>query len=235
MPSRSTSGAPFDLATVDRLLTTTRAVRRRLDLDRAVPLGIVVECLRLAVQAPTGSNAQTWRWLVVTDPQVRRQLAELYRNPGATADPGATAGDGGGADVPSPAAPAPEAAPAPDAASHRRMLASADHLRRNLDRVPVLVVPCVQAVGGAAGWAPSIYPAVWSFMLALRSRGLGSVITTVHLWRREEADRLLGVPEGFVQACLVPVAFTVGTDFAPADRRPIEEVAYLDHWGRPLP
>jgi len=96
----------------------------------------------------------------------------------------------------------------------------------------VLVVPCAEEVGGAAGWQPSIYPAVWSFMLALRSRGLGSCITTGHLYRKEEAAELLGVPDGFAQACLLPVAFFTGDDFRPAERRPVQEVTYWDHWGQ---
>lgn len=212
----------FDLATVDRLLTTTRAVRKRLDLDRPVPLEIVVECLRLAIQAPTGTNLQTWRWLIVTDPEVRRGLADLYRN--AQRDP-ATAVQL------RPDDPAAD----PDPVQQQRVAESADYLRKHIHRVPVLVVPCVEAIGGAAGWAPSIYPAVWSFMLALRSRGLGSVITTSHLYRRAEADELLGVPEGFVQACLVPVAYTIGTEFKPATRRPVEDVTFLDRWGRRIP
>jgi len=203
----------FDRATVDKLLTTTRAVRKRLDLDRPVPLDVVLECLGLAIQAPTGSNSQTWRWLVITDPDVRRQLAELYRAPVETPAPAPTL---------------------PDTAQQRRVGESAEYLRERLQNVPVLVVPCVQAVGGAAGWAPSIYPAVWSFMLALRSRGLGSVLTTVHLYRRERADALLGVPAGFVQTCLVPVAYYTGDDFRPAVRQPVEDVTFLDHWGAPV-
>jgi nitroreductase len=206
----------LDLPTVDKLLSTTRAVRRRLDLTRSVPLDVVVECLRLAIQAPTGSNLQTWRWLVVTDPEVRQRIAALYRDP--------TPGNSTTRQEP----------PIPDTAEHRRMMDSALYLQERIDEVPVLVIPCVEAVGGAAGWAPSIYPAVWSFMLALRSRGLGSVITTVHLYRRAEADELLGVPDGFVQACLVPVAYYTGADFKPARRRPVEEVTFLNHWGSSL-
>lgn len=208
-------GPGFDLETVDRLLTTTRAVRRRLDLSRPVPLEVVTECLRLALQAPTGSNAQTWRWLVVTDPDLRRSLAELYRNP-----PGGVPG----AD---PAVPRDE--------QQERMLRSARYLMEHLHEVPVLVLPCIRKGGGAAGWAPSIYPAVWSFLLALRSRGLGSLITTVHLYREREAAELLGVPEEFAQACLLPVAYYTGDDFRPADRRPLEEVGFLNRWGTPLP
>ena len=111
-------------------------------------------------------------------------------------------------------------------------MASVHHLMDHLAEVPVLVVACVEEKSGPAGWGPSIYPAVWSFQLALRSRGLGSVITTGHLLRRADADELLGVPEGFVQACLLPVAYFTGDDFQPADRRPIEEITYLDTWGR---
>jgi nitroreductase len=209
----------FDLATVDKLLSTTRAVRKRLDLARPVPLPVIVECLRLAIQAPTGSNLQTWRWLVITDPEVRLRIAEMYRDP----TPGGAAGGAGGGTATSPTSP-----------HQQRLMDSAQYLREHIHEVPVLVVPCVEAVGGAAGWAPSIYPAVWSFMLALRSRGLGSVITTVHLYRRTESDELLGVPAGFVQTCLVPVAYYTGTDFRPADRRPVEEVAYLNRWDHPI-
>jgi nitroreductase len=205
----------FDLPTVDRLLTTTRAVRRRLDSSRAVPLLVVEECLELAIQAPTGSNAQFWRWLVVTDPTTRQALAELYRSP----PPGVPRTE-------------PELPANP---RQRRMLASAHYLMEHLAEVPVLVVPCTRDTGGAAGWAPSIYPAVWSFILALRSRGLGSVITTAHLYRRDEAAVLLGIPEGYVQACLLPVAYYSGTDFKPAVRQPIGDVCYLNRWGEPLP
>jgi nitroreductase len=208
--------AEFDLASVDRLLTTTRAVRRRLDLSRPVPTEVIAECLRIAIQAPTGSNSQTWRWVVVADPERRAKLAELYQNPPARREP-------------------PTASPqVADTPQQRRVLASARYLTEHIGEVPVLVIPCVAEVGGAAGWAPSIYPAIWSFMLALRSRGLGSCITTVHLFRREEAAQLLRIPEGFVQAAMVPVAYYLGETFRAADRQPVEEVAYLDGWDNPL-
>jgi nitroreductase len=202
----------MDLTTVDHLLTTTRAVRKRLDLTRPVPREVILECLRLAIQAPTGSNAQRWRWLVVTDPDVRASLADLYRNPPPTNAGGSW--------------PAGEMT-----AQQQRVMDSSTYLREHLHEVPVLVVPCSEDAGGAAGWQPSVYPAVWSFMLALRSRGLGSVITTTHLFRRADADALLGVPDGYVQACLLPVAYYTGDDFRPAVRRPVEEITYWNHWG----
>ncbi|HET6965884.1 MAG TPA: nitroreductase family protein [Acidimicrobiales bacterium] len=219
MTAPTPGDAGFDLETVDRLLSTTRAVRRRLDLERPVPLELIEECLELAIQAPTGTSLETWRWLVITDPVVKQRLGQLYRA-GAPAHSRTDAG--------------PDVTARLSEATRTRLNASTDHLRNNIERVPVLVVPCVEAIGGAAGWAPSIYPAVWSLMLALRSRGLGSVMTTVHLYHRDEADELLGVPDGFVQTCLVPVAYTIGTDFKPAKRRPVREVAFLDRWGQPL-
>jgi nitroreductase len=205
----------MDLSTVDHLLTTTRAVRKRLDFGRPVPHSVILECLGLAIQAPTGSNAQTWRWIVVTDPTVRQAVAELYRKrPIAASSP-----------FPSPVL--------PETDQQRRVGESARYLTDHLHEVPALVLPCVEETGGAAGWAPSIYPAVWSFMLALRSRGLGSCLTTVHLHHRKEAAELLGIPDGFAQACLLPVAYYTGDDFRPAQRRPVEEVTYWDHWGQP--
>ena len=205
----------FDLATVDKLLTTTRAVRKRLDFSRPVALDVVTECLRIALQAPTGSNAQRWRWLVLTDPDVRHALADLYQNP-------------------PPAAQRTEPA-MPSTPQQERMTESTGYLMRHIHEVPVMVVPCIEEVGGAAGWAPSIYPAVWSLILALRSRGLGSVITTAHLYHRVEAAELLGIPPGYAQSCLLPVAYYKGQDFKPAVRRPLHEVCFINRWGEPLP
>jgi nitroreductase len=204
----------FDLETVDKLLTTTRAVRKRLDFSRPVPLTVVQECLTIALQAPTGSNAQLWRWLVITDPALKEALAALYR------------------DLP-PREVRTEPDP-PPTAQQERVLASAHFLLEHLGEAPVLVVPCVREAGGPAGWAPSVYPAVWSLILALRSRGLGSVITTAHLYHRQEAAELLGIPEGYAQACLLPIAYYTGKEFRPADRLPLERVCYLNRWGEPL-
>jgi nitroreductase len=212
-PPNSTTG--LDLATVDKLLTTTRAVRKRLDLSRPVPLDVVTDCLRIALQAPTGSNVQGWRWLVVTDGDLRHALADLYQNP-----------------PPPEFRTEPQMPPTPQ---QERMLDSTLYLMEHMHEVPVLVVPCILESGGAAGWAPSIYPAVWSFMLALRSRGLGSVITTAHLYRKEEAAELLGIPTGYAQTCMLPVAYYTGDDFKPAVRRPLAEVCFNNRWDEPLP
>jgi len=207
---------PAARAAFDHVLRTTRAVRQRLDLDRPVPREVVLECLRLAVQAPTASNAQDWRWLVVTDPDKRAALAELYA---AGADHLAA-----------------RAASATDPQT-RRVYESALALTETLGRVPVHVIPCIeQRVDGAptivtASAYGSILPATWSFLLALRSRGLGSVWTTLHLAREAEAAELLGIPTNVTQVALLPVAYTIGTDFRPATRPPVEQVTYWDTWG----
>jgi nitroreductase len=201
----------LDLATVDHLLATTRAVRRRLDLTRPVPVEVIEECLRLAVQAPTGSNRQGWRWVVVTDAEKRAALAELYRQ---AFGPYISSGD----DAP-----------------RTRVAESAVWLAERLQDVPVHVIPCIQDYTKGnphAGVYGSIYPAVWSFQLALRGRGLGTVLTTLHLRHEREAAALLGIPDGVIQAGLLPVAYYTGEDFKPARRRPVEELTYWNQWER---
>ncbi len=161
----------------DEVLTTTRAVRRRLDLDRPVEPAVITECLRLAAQAPTGGNVQSWRFVVVTDPELRSGVAEYYRK---------GAQDYLAAGV---------ARAKTDA--QRRVAQSSVHLMENLHRVPVHVIPCMKGrppEGNQAGYYGSILPAVWSFALALRSRGLGSVWTTLHLAHETEVAELLGIP-----------------------------------------
>lgn len=208
----------FDLSQTDRLLSTTRSVRKRLDLDRPVPEAVIVDCLKLAVQAPTGSNEQGWRWLVVTDADKRRELARMYS-------------EGGRGYLES-------AAGREMNEQTRRVYESALFLTDILDRVPVHVIPCIKGRAESsmnilsASTYGSIIPAAWSFMLALRSRGLGSAWTTLHLFKEQEAAELLGVPyDEFTQVALLPVAYTVGTDFKPAARPPVENITYWDSWG----
>ena len=206
----------FDLQQTDALLSTTRAVRKRLDLGRPVPREVLLECLELATQAPTGGNRQLWRWLVVTDPDKRRALADLYRRGGEAYLRGALEEAEAGTQT-------------------MRVFDSANYLLDHFHEVPAHVIPCVDGApqeGAAfqAGFWGSIFPAIWSFQLALRSRGLGSVLTTLHLAFAEEAADLLGIPEGFTQAALLPVAYTQGTDFKPAARPPIGEITRFEHW-----
>lgn len=204
--------APFDLATVDRLLSTTRAVRRRLDLERPVEREVLLDCIRLAQQAPSGQDRQPWRWIVVTDPGVRRALGDIYRR----------------------GIPAIRAAGAADSKPH----VEAEWLAERLGDVPALVLACV-VERPPATFLPilcssiygSILPAVWSFQLALRSRGLGSVFTTLHLLFEDEVRELLRIPADVLQVALLPVAYTKGTDFRAAPRPPVETITYFDHWG----
>jgi nitroreductase len=206
-----------DTSAVDELLTTTRAVRNRLDLTRPVDREVILECVRLATQAPTASNAQDWRWMVITDGDKRAAIAEIYRSIGAEylAHAAATTID-------------PQT---------RRVYQSALGLTETLAKVPVHVIPCLEGrfdgsdqLAAASAWA-SIIPAGWSFLLALRSRGLGSVWTTMHLAKAKEVAELLGIPSTVTQAALFPVAYTIGTDFRPALRPPAETITFWNTWG----
>jgi nitroreductase len=207
---------------VDDALRTTRAVRKRLDLDRPVPRAVVNECLELALQAPNGSNFQLWRWIIVDDAATRAAMATIYRD---ALDSYAA----GGADASMYDHEHPD---------QQRISASVMYLRDNVDRVPVLALPLLAArVEGlpvfyqASLWG-SVLPSVWSFMLALRDRGLGSAWTTIHLHREREMAELLGVPfESYTQVGLFPVAYTIGTEFRPGRRRAVEDVTYWNHWG----
>ena len=207
----------MDLASVDELLTTTRAVRKRLDLSRPVSRDVILECIRLAMQAPTASNAQDWRWLVITDADKRAAIADIYRSIGAEylAHAAATATD-------------PQT---------QRVYQGAMGLTETLAKVPVHVIPCLEGrfdgtnqLVAASAWA-SIIPAGWSFQLALRSRGLGSVWTTMHLAKEREVGEVLGIPATVTQAALFPVAYTIGNDFRPAVRPPAETITFWDTWG----
>ena len=214
--------------TTDELLTTTRSVRRRFDFDRPVDPAIVDECLRLALQAPTGSNAQGWRFLVVTDDELRRAIGDIYRKGWVLYERMATSAaqiaDQNG----------PERAETQD-----RVMSSAHHLAMNIHRAPIHVIACITprpdrrpiSVALASQYA-SVVPAVWSLMLAARSRGLGSCLTTMHLFHEEEAADLLRIPfEEVAQVALIPIAHTIGTDFSPAPRLPLDQVVHRDRWG----
>jgi nitroreductase len=210
--------APFDLETTDRLLSTTRAVRRRLDLSRPVGREVILDCIRLSQQAPTGSNTQGWGWVIVDDPEKRRSLGELYR------------------EVAEQSLPTARGLYAKDPQT-TRVYDSAEWLGQHLAEVPVLAIPCIrEEFGGlssnasAASMYGSVLPAVWSFQLALRSRGLGSAWTTLHLYREKESAEILGIPDGIVQVALLPVAYTQGTDFKPVKRPPAESITHWNGW-----
>lgn len=210
----TSSDVPFDLSQTDKLLTTTRSVRKRLDLERPVDPQVILDCIDLAQQAPTGGNRQTWRWIVVTDADKRKALAEVY--------------DDSSRDY--FAAPS---AQTPDAEQTARVRESARFLPSILDQVPVHVIPCSlgkPAPGGEASYFGSIIPAVWSFMLALRSRGLGSVYTTLHLRQEQRAADILGIPDDVTQVALLPVAYTKGLDFKAVSRPPVTDIVGMNGW-----
>lgn len=208
----------------DELLTTTRTVRKRLDLDRPVPMELVRECLEIAVQAPSGSNRQGWQWVVVTDPGTRAAIGEHYRRAFAAY---ARAGGAGAAQYEGD----PERAEV-----QRRVGESAAYLADRMGDVPVLLIPCLRVPGGRlpegnqAGLWGSLLPAVWNYALAARARGLGTAWTSLHLAYEREVAELLGLPEDVRQGALIPTAYYTGDTFRPASRVPLEEILHLDRW-----
>jgi nitroreductase len=216
--------------TPDELLTTTRSVRRRLDLDRPVSVDLVKDCLRIALQAPSGSNAQRWRWLLIIDPAQRAAIGGLYlrawRRYAANGGISQSAGSTG----------AGRAGNAGDEPTDRRVIASAAHLAQHMGRVPVMVIPCLELptadlpTGNQAGLWGSLLPAAWSYMLAARSRGLGTAWTTLHLQYEQEVADLLGLPARVRQGALIPTAHTIGGTFRPAGRHPLEDVLHVNRW-----
>ena len=204
----------MDVSAIDDVLTTTRSVRRRLDLNRPVERDIIERCIEIAVQAPCGSNRGWYHFMVVTDPGKRAAMAEIYRK--AYRD---IIGD--------------------DPAWERSKLGiSSRYLADHLQDVPVHIIPCIQGRAEQAGPLRqaskygSILPATWSLMLALRARGLGSAWTTAHIRYETEVADLLGIPHDVTQAALLPVAYTLGTDFKPARRVPARERTYWEGWGQ---
>ncbi len=215
----------------EQLLATTRAVRQRLDFDRPVSEALIKECIEVALQAPTGGNTQGWHFVAVFDADKRAALAELYRKGwaiykeanGSVFDLAKKTGAGARRD------------------QMVRVARSADYLADNLEKVPVLVIPCIpgrveQMVGptasvGIASVYGSILPATWSYMLAARNRGLGTCWTTVHLMYEEPAAEILGIPFAEITQCaLIPTAYSLGTEFKPALRKPLDDVLHIDSW-----
>lgn len=215
--------------TSDELLSTTRSVRQRLDFSRPIEPEVIKECLAVALQAPTGGNRQSWQWVVVTDPEKRKALGDIYRK--------------GWADYLALPFNQPEAMRKAFASNpeklhtQMRVAQSSQYLADHMHEAPALVIPCIRsrldglaAVEAAGQWG-SILPAAWSFMLAARARGLGCAWTTIHLYYEREAAEALGIPyEKYTQAAMLPVAYTVGTDFKPAPREPLERVLHWDQW-----
>ena len=222
--------SPLDL-TADELLTTTRAVRKRLDFDRPLDFALVRECLEIALQAPSGSNSQPWHFVVVGDTDKKLALAELYRK---------------GFEIyrdmdVSAHALAKSQENERDTRQMERVVDSAEFLAANLEKAPYLVIPCSEGrVDGipapmstiaSASQFGSLLPAFWSFMLAARARGLGTSWTTIHLMFEKEAADILGIPyDEVTQAALSPLAYTIGTRFKPARRKSLEGVLHTDTW-----
>jgi nitroreductase len=206
----------------DELLTTTRTVRKRLDLTRPVPMDLVRECLEVALQAPSGSNRQGWHWVVITDGDSRRMIGDYYRQSVASY-------------LKSPGSAAALFADDPErSAVQRRVAESVAYLDEHMGEAPVLVIPCISAprlrAGTQAGLWGSLLPAAWSYMLAARARGLGTAWTTLHLRYEKEISELLGIPSDIRHGALIPTAYYIGNSFKPAPRQPLDEALHINSW-----
>ena len=211
---------------IEDLLTATRSARKSLDLDAPVDMEDIRECLRIGLQAANGSNQQSWRWLVVTDPAVRAKIAALYREAYLLRVGGQLLSDLMPAGTP-----------------EGRLMSSTEWLVENMAKVPVLVIPCYQPylprIEGdesfhLATLYGSIFPAVWNFQLALHTRGYGTCITTLHLHHEAAVRERLGIPDTYVQGCLLPVGrLRAGHTFRAARRVALDEVVALDRWSGP--
>jgi nitroreductase len=211
---------------IEHLLTATRSARKSLDLDAPVDVDDIRECLRIGLQAANGSNQQSWRWLVVADPALRARIAELYRDAYLSRVGGQMLAD-----------------MLPAGTPEGRLMSSTEWLVQNMAQVPLLVIPCYEPylprIEGDESFHQatlygSIFPAVWNFQLALHTRGYGTCITTLHLHREEEVRQLLGIPQTYVQGCLLPVGrLRGGHTFRPARRRSLDEVLAVDRWDGP--
>jgi nitroreductase len=217
----------MDLSTVDHLLTTTRSVRKRLDFSRPVEPEVIERCIEIALQSPTGSNQQAWQWVVVTDAAKRKAIADAYRK---TFEAYAAVSIEESVKRFRDDDLRREQAP--------RIRDSATWLAEHMHEAPVFVIPCIWGRFENAGPVVqasqygSILPAVWSFMLALRARGLGTAWTTLHLVREKEVSEILGIPgEKVTQTALLPVAYFTGDDFKPAKRLPAREITHWNAWG----
>ena len=221
-PSANTSAMlrAMDLESCDQLLSTTRSVRRRLDLERPIESELLEACIDLAAQAPTGANREAWRFLVVTDRERKAALGRLYRRAFQRYRSLREAQSHQAATTPAQPRPAQQA------------------LAESLDRFPALIVACIEgrpdphSVASQVAFYGSILPAAWSLMLALRARGVGTTWTTLHLVHEREAAALLGIPEEVTQTVLLPVAYMHNARLRPAQRRPAREITYWDSWGR---
>jgi nitroreductase len=221
MTTAGSAGHPLLPLSADEVLTTTRSVRRRLDLTRPVERGVIEECLRIAQQAPSASNRQHWHFVVVTEPAKKAALSAVYGRGRATMLAGRLQA----------------AVTEAERAEVQARMAAPDEFTPKLAQVPALVIPCIEGQRDAQPYASqaalwgTIGPATWSFMLALRARGLGTVWTTIHLYHEREAADILGIPyDQVMQAALIPVAYTIGTDFRPARREPLEKMTHWEGW-----
>ena len=192
---------------VDEVLSTARSVRRKLDFGRPVEREVLLECIEVAVQAPTGAMGENWRFIVVETPDVKAEIATLYRD--VLNEIVATRG------IPMK----------PTLAAHAE----------RMHEMPAMIFVCMEGEPDAnfsshVGYYGSILPAAWSLMLALRARNIGTTWTTLLSARQEAVGNILGLPDNWRQVVMLPVGYTKDAVLRRADRVPAHEITFFNGW-----
>tara|TARA_B110000196_G_C20898373_1_gene544722 strand:+ start:39 stop:677 length:639 start_codon:yes stop_codon:yes gene_type:complete len=195
----------------DHYLSTVRSVRRRINFDKQIDDSVILECINIAVQAPTGRGDEGWRFLVVKNRGLKERVAFIYEEVllSFIAEVGT-----------------------PMKKSHQALI-------DRLSDFPSLIFVCKEGVpetsfASQAAYFGSVLPAAWSLMVALRSRGIGSTWTTLLSSRHEEVAEVLGMPSSARQVVMLPVGYTLGAVLKKADRKDAATVSFLDSWGIPF-
>ena len=211
------------MLTPDELLTTTRSVRKRLDLTRPVPMDVIRECLKIALQAPSGSNRQGWHWVVVTDPEIKKRVGAWYRE--------------GWQQAYGPRRDELLNAPATDAGLSPASYRATEHLSEHIHEAPVWVIPVLRHAAGSTNprLGASIYGAVQQLQLAARAYGIGSTLTSFHVGHEDEVRELLGLPGDALTMALVPLGYPERGRWSQPVRRPVEQVVHWNGWGTQRP
>ena len=199
----------LDLESVDRVLSSARSVRRKLDFERPIEPGILLDCIDIATQAPLGLGGESWRFIVVTEEHSKQRIAEVYRNVMGTLQ----------SDLSLQVKPTQQS------------------LMDRLHEMPALVFVCYNGavpeaeLAGQVGLFGSVLPAAWSLMLALRARGIGATWTSLLASRQAEVAEILDIPDGVMQMVMLPVGYLKQATLRRANRKPPQQVTYWERYG----
>ena len=196
---------------------------RRLKPD-PVPDELIRKIIDAGLRAPTGGDAQNWRFIVVKDPEIKQRIQVVYKR---------------AFEIVIARYRSSPPAPGKTEAHKQRMLKAVEYLTDHFHEAPVMIVCCLlndtaRAIGLAKMSGASIYPSVQNMLLAARALGLGSVLTTRHLLYEKEVNEALRLPENAETFAILPIGWPMGK-FGAVSREPVEKVTFFNRWGDPLP